>query len=174
MAEKNNIARAVALAHRQRRWPDLRRGRLCLGLVPGPVVTAGLVAALGGLDADTPQGEIILGAIVLLIFGVVWSLIAGWIYLLAITRWRGRITRAECLLLGIAISVFMPIAFLLLVYAVSGSHGIEGMFTGMDGPEGIAVIATLTLTGLLGGWLFWWIGVRPAQAPAPDLAPVFD
>jgi uncharacterized membrane protein len=174
MARKDHIAAAVAQARRQRRWPDLRGGRLCLGLVLGPVATAAIVVAIGSFDEDTAEREILLGGAGIVIVGIAWSLIAGWIYLLAVTRWRGRITRAECLLLGIAISIFLPIAFLLLVYGVSGSDGIAGMFSGLDGPEGLIAIVLLTLTGWLGGWLFWRVGVRPAPAPAPDLAPVFD
>jgi hypothetical protein len=166
--------RTAALLRRQRYWPDLRRGRLCIGLALGPMVTAALLAGFASLDKATPETEAILGSAVLLVLGIGWSLFAGWAYLLVITRRRGRITRRECLLLGIAISLLLPMVFLMLFTATLGIAETERVLTSSDAPvaAAIGILVTLALSGWLGGWLFWRIGVRPGRIP--NLAPVFD
>jgi hypothetical protein len=172
MARHEEVTSTVALGPHERRWQDLRTGQLCLGLTLGPIATTFVFALLAALDAETSLKEFSLGALVVLFGCIIWSLGGGWVYLLSVVRLRGRIERAECLLVGVALSDLLPAGFLLVSYAVSGRAGVEGMFGGMDGTGFFIVGTMLSMLGLLGGCLFWLFGVRPAKGP--DLVSVFD
>ena len=172
MVTQVEVSGTVPTGPHERRWQDLRTGQLCLGLTLGPIATTFVFALLAALDAETSLTEFSLGALVVLFGCIIWSLGGGWLYLLSVVRLRGRIERAECLLVGVALSDLLPAGFLLLSYAVSGRAGVAGMFGGMDGTSYLIVGAMLSLLGLVGGCLFWLFGVRPAKGP--DLVSVFD
>jgi len=125
------------------------------------------------LAGEETSGEIALAAAGILVFGMTWSLLGGWTYLLAVVRSRGKIGRGECLVLGIGLMDMLPLALLALVGALSGRQAMEEMY----GSPGSSVIATtalmLSVIGLLAGWLFWRVGVRPAPVPEPDVSAVF-
>ena len=116
----------------------------------------------------------------LLILGVPWSLIGGWIYFLAIVRPRRKIARRECLLLGVVLGELMPFPMVSLIFAVDDRKGLTEVFgdPALGAPYFIGIFSgseiLLSLTGLLGGWLFWRFGVRPAPVPQPDVSAVFD
>jgi hypothetical protein len=82
--------------------------------------------------------------------------------------------RVDSLLLGAVGAALFPTVY---VFAYSIGAGEADKFADI-GLDSLAFLGLLGLAatpfGLLGGWLFWRIGVRPAIAPPTDLAPVFD
>jgi hypothetical protein len=172
MATHAEDTSTVGLGPHERRWQDLRTGQLCLGLTLGPIAMTFVFALIAALDAEISLKEFSIGALVLLFGSILWSLGGGWAYLLSVVRLRGRIERAECLLVGVALSDLLPAGFLLLSYAIAGRAGVAGMFGGMDGTSLLIVGSMLSMLGLVGGCLFWLFGVRPSKGP--DLVSVFD
>ncbi|HVY97974.1 MAG TPA: hypothetical protein VHA35_00635 [Dongiaceae bacterium] len=171
----------------QRRWRDLGKRRLSLGLAVAPVapVLIGLLLLLllGGpflLNAAAMAAGAIFAA------AIGWALIAGWAYLLLIPRSRGVLGRIECLLLGVLAASSLPVAVDLLANAVDWlSAGPDSAASADDfvdlldeGPSDLAITLVLAIIlspfGLLGGWIFWRVGVRPTVTTVGDLAPVFD
>jgi hypothetical protein len=154
----------------QRRWRDLSNRRLFLGLVAAPVlpIMLGLIFVFrsGPTENALDMARTILSA------AIAWSLVLGWAYLLIVSRWRGRVGRVECLVLGIVAAATLPFATISLL-----GHDFFGI-SSSDEPDatGIAAILAILLTpfGLLGGWCLWRLGVRPAVTTVDDMAPVFD
>ena len=155
-------------ASRYRRWEDLAAWRLFLGLVLGPVLLAALLAIFGLLDPRARADHFVLGVIGVLLFGVIWMLVAGWSYLLTVVRWRRRIARVECMVLGVALNEFLSITLV-----ASGVMHRSGGLTQRGVAAVVAAAIVMVPIGLLAGWLFWRFGVRPAAAPVADAA-VFD
>ena len=102
-----------------------------------------------------------------------WSLLCGLAYLHSISRILGRIGRAECLLLGCVSGFLLPFAM---------EFGTNLLFMRFWTPHWnwedtpiFSFLGVITLPfGLLGGWVFWRFGVRPARAPTRAFATVFD
>jgi len=180
--ERSSIAQS-----NRRLWRDLSKKRLLIGLALSPlgpwIIGAVLIAALGGEVGFGILGVLIVGA---LAAAMVWSLIGGGAYVFLISRWRGAVRRAECFLLGIVLAASLPFA---AEYAGRGVDWISGTAAEAEPPEddiddmfeapsdrAVAVVASILLVpfGALGGWVFWRVGVRPAQAKLADMAPVFD
>jgi hypothetical protein len=158
----------------QRRWRDLSKRRLLFSLAAAPVapVVAGflLIAVVIGVPND---GADFAGSI--LGVAIVWSLVLGAAYLLCISRWRGLVGRIECLMLGIIAAATLPVLGILLL---GSDPSFRDPFTSdlSSDAGGIAIILAIMLTpfGVLGGWVFWRLGVRPVATTTVDVAPVFD
>ena len=174
-----DLDRLTSLAPGQRRWHDLRRRRLGLGLAIAPI----LPVACGGLlirflDPFSDALDVAIFCGVVLGVAMAWSLLIGSLYVVLIPRRTGVIGRAGCLLLGIGLAVSLPPAAAL---SISGADALFHNATMMFGvlPRdlyGLAVTLALALIpfGALGGWVFWRVGVRPASPGASDLAGVFE
>ena len=161
----------------QRRRRDLSFRRLALGLLAaplGPIALVGLpLTAVLGIFALIVVG-VIAGA------AIVWSLIFGFAYLHTITRIRGIVGRAECILLGVGAALSLPLAALVLSYAWDASGDLLSMNfdpnrRGGDG-AGTALFFSILFApfGGLSGWIFWRIGVWPAREPISDFTAVFE
>jgi hypothetical protein len=165
----------------RRRWRDLSKQRLLLGLALSPVgpwiVGVALIVMLGGGSSGLFDA-LIVGS---LAAAVIWSLIGGSAYLFLIGRWRGAVRRAECFLLGIVLAATLPFT---AVYARQAADWISGsaspladdwVFASPSDFDFAVVVAILLVPfGAVGGWVLWRVGVRPAQPKLEDAAPVFD
>jgi hypothetical protein len=171
-------AEAPPPIQRHRRWEDLHGGRLTSGLGLGSLVVPLLLSLFWILDDSMASDELAFAIIGIHVMGLAWGLVAGWIYLLAVPRRRRRITRMECLMLGVVLIDLIPLITLLLVGVIGGQAGLADLFSSLTAGEIAIVIGAAltfsTLSGLLNGWLFWRFGVRPAPTPVPDVTGVFD
>ncbi|WP_395019914.1 hypothetical protein [Dongia sp.] len=157
-----------------RRWPDLSKRRLACGLL-----AAGAPWTLANLayTAFAMRGAELVGALpVALIATEFWFLALGLLYLFAFSRRRGSVARTDCLLLGILLTSFYP------VYGIGFSLAFGVIPAGIPADASLIVVALaivlfgllLTPIGLLSGWLFWRVGVRPARPKDMASAPIFD
>ena len=152
----------------QRRWRDLGKRRMFLSLAGAPVppVLLGVLIIFAFVGASEPSRRTGSG---ILLAAIAWSLIAGSAYLQIVSRWRGTISRAECIILGVITAATLPtVAFLASPFFDWTGENISG--------RGVGIFLGIILVpfGLLGGWIFWRLGVRPAVATIGDLVPVFD
>jgi membrane-bound ClpP family serine protease len=166
--------------HGQRSWRDLSKRWLLFGLVLAPVL------------------PIALGALILLLFGAgifftglwpvlaaaeIWSMIGGTIFLL-LSRWRGAVRRAHCLLLGAFLAFTLPTASMLTSRTIDAftrtpqAEEFDAEELSFHGPADSTLVLLMGLIlipfGTLGGWVFWRCGVYPARPKVIDVAPVFD
>jgi hypothetical protein len=166
----------------QRRWRDLKTWRLFLGLVAAPVPSV-LLGILLLILVDQPlmpsQAFIVTG--VILLVTIVWSLLVGWSYLLIVTRRRAVLSRTGCFFLGIAAAITLPaIAESVSIVVDAFTIGSDYAFAEPWGSDastrvlGAMLSVALAPFGLLGGWIFWRLAVRPAVTTLGDAAPVFD
>jgi len=110
-----------------------------------------------------------------------WLIITAGVYGLAFTSWRRRIGRGECLVSGavggalfpfavIAFRHFGPLAILDLLAIPPHTNALPvGPLDWTDATDYFAVAICLAF-GVLGGWIFWGIGVRPAPFQPADAA----
>jgi hypothetical protein len=160
-----------------RHWRDLSKWRLLLGLAAAPV----LPVAFGTLLLAILDGDVLLGAVAsILAVAEIWSMIAGTGYLV-FARLRGGIRRAECILLGAFLAFTLPFAADFTTGAIDRMSGMatpEDEWISLEGPSDstFALVVGLMLIpfGVVGGWVFWRVGVRPAQPKEADVATVFD
>ena len=159
-----------------RSWRVLNPLRIIFGLIIAPVpgvaimsiLTIGAFGAFGGQPTDA----FLVGGVILCALSI-WSLICGSIYLLAVTRRRGEISRRQCLFLGL-ITEASAFALLFLVIGINDlarsnaplgySEILSLPFVAVLG--GFVVGGTCAPFGLLGGALFWRAAVRPASPTA--------
>jgi len=157
-----------------RLWTDLSKRRLACGLI-----AAGAPWTLGNIAyaaVDMRGAELGITLPVLLIATEVWFLALGFLYLFAVSRRRGTVARTDCLLLGMLLTCVYP------VYAIGFSLAFGVVPNGIPADMGLVggglalILFGLSLTpiGLLSGWLFWRVGVRPARPKDTVIAPVFD
>jgi hypothetical protein len=161
----------------QRAWPDLDPWRLGLALAVAPVppiLLCGLSALGSGPSLDFIAGPWVppLHFIVMAVFGEFWSVAFGAIYLWTSPRRSGAITRGNCLFVGgLTAVLFVPLLTLIFGAAVGVAAANLLM---MALPFSMLGGLLLSPLGLLGGWVFWLIGVKPAQARPLGIEPVFD
>jgi hypothetical protein len=176
MAKSNDFGRENGMPH-QRRWLDLRMGRLfsALMLAAGvPWVVLIVVAAPHYVGVTSPT-DILYGLAGGLIYLEVWFLAVGLLFLFAVCRRRGNIRRGDCLLLGTLLTCSFLVFAVVVVFAVGLSlEGGAGYGTVSQFMTAIAVSIVLIPFGLLSGWVLWRVGVRPAKEPDLRVAPVFD
>jgi hypothetical protein len=166
----------------QRLWRDLSKRRLFLALGFAPLLPFAigflLILMIGGslpLDMLAIIGGLLAAA-------EVWSVLAGTFFLLLLVWLRGALRRGDCFLLGVLLAFSLPYAALLADMAVDWITGAgppeAGGWDDFEGPSNqffaTAVAVILIPFGALGGWIFWRVGVRPAQPKMIDVAPVFD
>jgi hypothetical protein len=168
----------------QRRWGDMGKRRLSLGLAVAPVpsVAIGILLMIVVAEGIATPRYMAIGGVTILLAAMVWSSLVGWVYLLLVSRRRGVLSRIECLLLGIAAAfVLPPVAELLSIVidwiTANPDTGVPGDpwdAAGFFDIFFIGLAIALMPFGLLGGWIFWRVGVRPAVTTVGDVAPVFD
>jgi hypothetical protein len=168
----------------ERRRRDLRLWRLVLGLALAPAPAGGLVLAAEGAIRRPPLVHFLWEARVVFESSVLWSLIAGFAYLAAVTLWRRRISRAECLALGAVSAVlfppavlayrhFAPPALLALLALKPHTDPFSAEFPDWRDLADWVALALCASFGFLGGWIFWGVGIRPAPLPPPEIS-AFD
>lgn len=168
----------------QRRWADLKLWRLGLGLVMAPLpVTVLLVMSTAAIENPEPV-RLLWYARVAFESTIAWSLIVGFGYLLTVTLANKWISRAECLALGAAAALLYPAAVILfrhfaprlmldLLAFTPHTDPLSGEVPDWADPLNYAKAALAVAFGLLGGWIFWGFGVRPAPRLRADPA-VFE
>jgi hypothetical protein len=156
-----------------RLWRDLRLWRLGLGgaayMVPFALFAA-LFIASGGDPSIQPVPLALFGVW----FAAVWPIVGGSASLAILLRLRSSavVRRADCLVIGmIVISLDVPVLSLLSLLAEVSSFRFANAFGRLV--SAILYGGLVTPLGLLGGWLFWRIAVRPLPAPRTEWA-VFE
>jgi hypothetical protein len=167
MTNPMTIARSYEPLTHQRLWQDVPAWRLSLGLllVPAPLVLFILVIQI----PDLPSRYISFRLLELLLSSTGWCLIAGWAYSLLIARRRGIVGRLECLRAGLVLMELMLPVLWLLFWVVMGRRGFDPGIA--DFTAGAVLMA---MFGMLGGWLLWWFGVRPAPLPDDGTSAAFE
>ena len=165
----------------QRSWRDLSKWRLFLGLAfaPAPPIALGALILLifGAGVAFVPLGSILASA-------ETWSMPIGTLFL-AVARFRGVVRRAHCLLLGAFLACSLPAAAYLVSQAVDSGSSVDpvnvsdddfdGSFHGPSDGTFVVILGLFLIPfGTLGGWIFWRVGVYPAQPKVIDVGTVFD
>src|SRR3569623_612265 len=84
----------------ERRWADLKLWRLCLGMLVAPIPAIVVFLALCATIQRTAVERLVWYGRVMFESAIAWSVLLALTYLLAMTSWRRKITRRECLLLG--------------------------------------------------------------------------
>jgi hypothetical protein len=168
----------------QRPWRDLSKLRLFLGLAFAPVLPIGLGSLILLM---LESGFLWSGVGSVLAAAETWSMLVGTFYLI-LARRRGVIRRAHCLLLGAFLAFSLPAAVYVTSKAVDWAYGPPLTDDSADpsidfdedfhGPSDAGLMAIIGLFlipfGTIGGWVFWRVGVRPAQPKEADVATVFD
>jgi hypothetical protein len=164
----------------ERRWRDLRTGRMIAALILAPGLSISLFAAMSTLAFGVPSDPSFSSAKVgpaLLTF-VAWCFAISLLYLLLICRRRSTVRLRDCLLLEtFPFCLFPSLNATFLKFGLSvGDNALVDMQTGIGGIFFYVIAAALLYMpfGLLSGWLFWRIGVRPAKLPGDVAAMVFD
>jgi hypothetical protein len=102
-----------------------------------------------------------------------WSIITGLVWLYTVSRWRGRLGSFGCMTFGAVCSFLFPV-----LMTFGGAFIFEsdptGSWMSRNGLMTLMVGAAALPAGVLGGWIFWRISVRPEAPPPEDLAPIFD
>jgi hypothetical protein len=168
------VAIAVTDKPSHRRWQDLSKGRLACGLLAAGVPWT--LVNIAYVTLEMHGMELVGGLPVALIATEFWFLALGFLYLLAFGRRRGSVARTDCLLLGMLLTCVYPayaigfgLAFGALPDRILADAELVGVVLAM-----ILLGLLLTPIGLLSGWLFWRVGVRPAQPKDMASASVFD
>jgi hypothetical protein len=180
----------INLAGNRRRWRDVSVLRVTIALLIGPILTLAILVAIEHLivalyfpneDATFEGNDWALSALV-----IAYWMLAGWAYLLLIPRWRGIVSRVECLLLGTALTLIAPPLLALPWIIITSAPGakiellIENALYALRTGPGFAVaywavvILLFLPFGIFSGWLLWRIAVQPATARVADAAAVFE
>ncbi len=162
-----------------RLWRDLSKWKLWLALVVAPLPPV----ILGELLLTLFFGAGGLGMMAgILAAAETWAMLLGMIYLV-LARRRGFVRRLDCLLLGVLLAFSLPAVAMgtdIAVDRIQGVPAVDSGFTGdsyhgpSDGPLALLLGVLLVPFGMLGGWVFWRVGVRPAPIRTVDVAAVFD
>jgi len=156
----------------QRAWRDLGKWRLVGGLMLAACVLWMVSGATLVLDPDPLPHPVGAVAFVLIVVEV-WFCALGLAYLFLVVRRSGILRRRDCFLLGTLLtSLFPPLVVVIMAWISPDpeSPDFPWAFEGVAIGVGILLIPF----GLLTGWIFWRVGVRPARAQDIDSAPVFD
>ena len=165
---------------RQRLWQDLDKLRLAIGLAAAPVLPVVIGLGLNILShvpapgrQDTPS---VLTSFVWMTGTVeIWSIAFGVFYLITSPRRSGLITRANCIFIGGLAAVLFPAVFTVFLAAlVIVVNPNVAHFPLVMLPWKLMVGLFLTPLGMLGGWIFWRIGVAPAKPPLGQINRVFE
>jgi hypothetical protein len=105
-----------------------------------------------------------------------WSVIAAATYLAVIAPWRREIGRRECVTAGgvagftfpaavVALRHFGPSPMLDLLELPRRRTALPIGILDWTDPTTFFIVAPALAFGLLGGWIFWEVAVRPAPTP---------
>lgn len=159
-------------------WRDLKLRSMLFGLALAPVAplvpcVLALVAILLG-DEEPPS--LVAGIAIVVLFSLtveIWSIATGFVWLRTVTRWRGGIGRRDSMVMGSVSGFLLPI-----VAMSCGGLLFEPDFFAFVLSENALVALLLgflgLVAGLLSGWIFWRISIRPAFELTTKVAPVFD
>jgi hypothetical protein len=159
----------------RRFWQDLQTWRLVVGLTvaPLPPILLGGVLNVFGVSISFAAGPWVppLSFIWMALPAEFWSIAFGLFYLLTSPRRSGAITRGNCIFVGgLAAALFLPMLTVLFVGTMRVAAESLAM---MALPYSLLGGLFLTPLGVLGGWIFWLIGVRPAKLRAVGVGDVF-
>lgn len=162
----------------QRSWRDLGKLRLAGALLAAslPWILAGAVGASIG-RSERPNGFTISELSSALVVLELWYLVLGFTYLFGVSRRRGRIDRRDCLWLGTLLTCLFAvfIASVGPLFTPDGSWtglGLGSFFSNLLGAIVLGIV--IVPAGLLSGWIFWRVGVRPAKTSELDSVAVFE
>lgn len=159
-----------------RPWQELKLSRIVLGLAVAPIVPLILsvpliLLARKGMNPPTLVVGIGVAVICLLVVEL-WSIGSGLAWLYTIARARGRLGRQGCLVLG-SVCSFLFLVIVLFSGAMMFERDPRDFMIHTFGLMVLVLAVPALLGGLLGGWIFWRVSVRPISQTAA-LAPVFD
>lgn len=155
----------------QRAWQNLTTRRLALGLIAAPVpsvILGGVMNAFAWTDLWNPVVPFLWAVVA----AEIWSIAFGIFYLLTASRPSGTITCANCIFIGGLAAILFPPMLTLLYAGIVGAALVA--LAVMTLPFSILAGMFLTPLGVLGGWVFWLVGVRPAQLPVSGIEQVFE
>jgi hypothetical protein len=162
----------------RRSWQGIETWRLAFGLAFAPVpplLCYGLLTAL----ASGSLANFVVGPWspplpfeVMAIAAELWSVAFGTFYLLTSPRRSGTITRGSCLFVGGLTGVFFPTVVVLLFLAAVDEISLELMTMALA----YNLLGGLFLMplGVIGGWTFWLVAVRPAKLQPGAIERVFE
>jgi len=161
----------------ERRWHDLRKGRMIAALVIAPSVSLILLGALNNLalGPSLPSVSIQDAGKALLTFDL-WCVAISFAYLFVCRR-RGLVRCRDCLIVGIvSFCLFSTLEMVSTKLGLGGDSGLSGPKAGIGEIFFYIVAAALQFLpfGVLSGWMLWRFGVRPAKTQELAEAPVFD
>jgi hypothetical protein len=159
----------------RRSWQDLETWRLGIALAVAPI----LPILLGGVLSAFNAGRFAVGPwapplpfIVMAAAAELWSALFGIFYLMTSPRRSGAMTRGNCLFVGGLAAVLFPPALILLLLAAMDATSLTLATMALAFSTLLGLF--LTPLGVLGGWIFWLIGVQPAKLAASDDERVFE
>ena len=160
-----------------RRWQDLRFSRLLVGLMLAPVVPILLTAPILFYYMHTAHDPFLFDwqvayTVAYVVVAEMWSIITGLLWLYTVTRWRGRLGRLGCIILGAVCSFLFPV---LTTFGGALIYETDDLGRWMNEAAVMTVMVGLMAVpaGLLGCWVFWRISVHPEAPPPQELAPIF-
>jgi hypothetical protein len=151
----------------KRAWRDLDTWRLAVAPVL-PIVLGGGLSVFGSPFRYGPAFPFIWMAMP----AEIWSAAFGTFFLVTAPRRFGTIARANCLFAGGLSVVLLPPVLMLLLIGMTGADAAS--FATMGLPFNIIEGLFLIPLGVLGGWIFWLIGVRPAKRSPSEVERVFE
>jgi hypothetical protein len=101
-----------------------------------------------------------------------WAITTGLFWLYTVARWRGRLGRLQCMILGAVCSFLLPVLGAFAVVLIFKADGLDDWMR-QFAPEALTRGVMALPAGLFGGWIFWRISVRSAPPPPEELAPIF-
>jgi hypothetical protein len=180
----------INLAGNRRRWRDVSALRVTIALLVAPILSLALLMGIAELIVigffPGENWNFVISDFELCAMMVAYWMLAGWGYLVLIPRWRGFVSRVECLLSGAALTLIAPPLLALPWEIISSAPGakadlvIENALYALRTQPGWAAAYWLGFSlvflpfGVFSGWLLWRIGVRPATARLSDAATVFE
>jgi hypothetical protein len=165
---------SLSQLHR-RSWQDLDVRRLALGLAaaPFPSIPLGywVLSSMAGVPLDVPSlSSDLVRLAFIAVPAEIWAIAFGSLYLIISPRRSGAITRVDCLFLGGLAAALYPPLLAGIALAMPGTRPFATIGLPLSAPAGLLIVPL----GVLGGWIFWRVGVYPAQPKVLNVATVFD
>jgi hypothetical protein len=164
-----------------RAWKNLSWWRLFLAAVVAPLPALYIGFAAVGL-AFSDRNLVSVYRLSVDTVPFVWGFALGFplLYLNLISRWRGRVSGIECIVMGSAAALLLALMFFIasVEFRLLGPLPYMFFFPGVvmaarDGWfwGGATLGAILAPAGALSGWIFWRLGIAPA--PIEDKVELF-
>jgi hypothetical protein len=156
----------------RRLWRDIRLQRVAGALLicAIPCTAALVIAGLALFDTES-NGEMGFAEFSLVyVIALLIALTCTGLHL-GFARIRGFATRPQCLTLGLATGLLCALAFYASIYPYSSSDAVRRLYlVELTKPLAILIALLFIPAGLLSGWIYWRIGIRP-RPRAPDNIP---